>query len=278
LILHLALIRIMILKYLLSGRAVADLKHLRNVIDLWPSEFQPPSVINSLSQVQDSDTIITTGYLGMSYSLIKKHSASKVFIIDNGLFSSHGVPLFRLLDGRLDTLFNSTDNASILPVIEKQAIVMATRFQANSISSHDSLELPWSIPIKRICKVKLSEYLLEYNSLLASEKRSSRIIGKEYAMALIDPISNSPILRKIRFYKRDSIYILPTFKSIIAPNSTLAFWAYWFNKKVLVSRVNPFYAYSKKQSHDSRDNLLIYLSRISFQMRDIAQYVYNQNE
>ena len=230
------------LKYLLSGRAVADSRYLRNIVDLWPSEFQPPSIINSLSQVKKSDTIITTGYLGMSYDLIKKHSSSKVFIIDNGLFSSPGIPLFRLLDGKLNTLFNSTDCTSLFSVIQDKAANIASKFRSNTVTIHDSLELPWSIPIKRICKVKFSEYLLEYDSLLASEKKNSRIMGKRKAMALIEPFTNNPILRKTRFDKRDFIYALPTYKSIIAPNSTLAFWGYWFNMKVLLSKANPFYA------------------------------------
>ena len=266
------------LKYLLSGRAIADLRYLRNVIDLWPSEFEPPSIINTLSQVGYSDTIITTGYLGMSCSLIMKHSSSKVFVIDNGLFSSPGVPLFRLLDGRLNTLFNPNDNTCLWPVIRNNAIDIANRFQANTIPSHGSLELPWSMPIKRICKIKLPEYLREYNYMVSPEKKNSCMMGKEKAMALIDPLSNLPILRRNRLDKRDMYEILPTYRSIIAPNSTLAFWGYWFNTKVVLSRVNPFYTYHNNQRNYSRDNLLDYSSKISFQMRDIVQYIYNKNQ
>lgn len=263
------------IKYLLSGRALADSRYIKNIIDLWPSEYEPPSIINSLGQVGKSDIVITTGYLGMSYRLLMKHNPSRTFIIDNGLFSTPGAPFFRLLDGNLNTLFNSSNITSRLSIIKTKAMDTACNLNVSLMPSIEFLELPWSLPIKRICEAKLQEHLIEYNSLLSSKIVFSHSLKKDKAIAAIDKISSIPLLRMTTFNNISPLRAIPACDSMTAPNSTLAFWGYWFNKRVVLSKVNPFYSYHMKNKQHSISALLDYSSKVSFQMRDIAQYLFS---
>jgi len=81
----------MSIKYLLNGRIASDIYHLRNLIDSWTEERKFPEIINDCNEIRKEDIVITTGYLGHSGKLIKKHDPKKILIIDNSIFPKRGI-------------------------------------------------------------------------------------------------------------------------------------------------------------------------------------------
>ena len=100
------------IKYLLSGRLLSDMNHLRKIQDSWPDNITFPEIVENLESIDKNDKVLTYGYLGQSAYLIKNHNPNKVFILDNAIFPSKGISKFRILNGNLDSFCKNTNSNS----------------------------------------------------------------------------------------------------------------------------------------------------------------------
>ncbi len=161
------------IKYLLSGRLLSDINHLRKLIDTWPDNIEFPTIINDLKQIKDNDIVLTYGYLGLSSLLITKHNPCRIFILDNPLYPTKGISNFRLLDGNLRTLLKKEETNNIFHNYYKNQLVKSlnnlnpkntkSKFKDVEIMQNIALELPWSIPIKRLIELKDKKSIENFN-------------------------------------------------------------------------------------------------------------------
>ena len=179
------------IKYLLSGRLLSDINHLRKVIDSWPDNITFPEIVENIESIDKNDKVLTYGYLGQSANLIKNHNPKKVFILDNAIFPSKGISKFRVLNGNLDTFCKDInfDRSFYKNYYEKKTIELSARFlptnkeiklyekNQKKQSKIKIIEFPWSIPLKTLITYKNNKEIDQYDKIINSilTKNSYRV-------------------------------------------------------------------------------------------------------
>lgn len=277
------------IKYLLSGRLLSDINHLRKLIDTWPENIEFPNIVNDLKQIKDDDIVLTYGYLGLSSLLIKKHNPYRTFIFDNPLYPTKGISNFRLLDGNLITLLKKEETNNFFQNYYKNQLEKSLRnlnskntnseFKDIDIMQNMVLEFPWSIPIKRIINFKDKKSIENFNYELNNLKLDN--FFQYFKDGAIKSMTNDGVPFS-RIYNRN-FQIMNHIRNssyVICPTSTLALQAILIKKKLFVSNYNPFYKYlieNRNYLAYSKDNIINslsqYLSRINFSISDLFNLI-----
>lgn len=274
------------IKYLLSGRIFSDTYQLRRLIDSWPDEFNFPEIVQDIKSIKEEDIVITVGYLGFSNKLILNHNPNKVFIIDNSIFPTKGISNFRVLNGNLHSYLKENSNNYYLNYYRQKIIQTATmlkKFESNNISNKSKLilELPWSLPLKRIINIKKNNYTKEFNNqtnLIKSKTSSTIIKFSKNGSAKYITKNNIPILREYNNFKNLENFIVNS-EYIFCPTSTLAYMGILLKKNTIVSKFNPLYKYKKENINlkDYNEDRLVetlskYLSSLNHSISDIYEH------
>ncbi len=281
----------MSIKYLLNGRIASDIYHLRNLIDSWTDERKFPEIINDCNKIREEDIVLTTGYLGHSGELIKKHDPNKILIIDNSIFPKKGIKNFRLLDGNLKSLSKEFIGSyeqenyyqNCLNKIKKdfqKEVKITEEYKKNII-----LEFPWSKPIFNLACYLNKNYIKDFEKRTNSikNKNNEKVIKFYKSGAILFVTPNSyPIFRSrniIRSRKNLFNYIKNS-QYLICPNSTLSYLAFINKKDTLISQYNPFYNWlkqNKNYTHLNNNELILslslYISKINFNVQEIFTYI-----
>jgi len=274
------------IKYLLSGRIFSDTYQLRRLIDSWPDEYNFPEIVQDIKSIKEEDIVITVGYLGFSNKLILNHNPQKVFIIDNSLFPTKGISNFRVLNGNLNSyLKNNTDNFYANYYKQKiiQTATILKRFETNNIGNKSKLilDLPWSLPIKRIINIKKNNCIKEFNiktNLIKSKTSLSLIKYCKNGSAKYISKNNIPIIREYNTLKNLENLVVNS-EYILCPTSTLAYMGILLKKNTIISEFNPLYKYKKENSNfkDYNEDKLVetlsqYLSSLNHSISDIYEH------
>ena len=274
------------IKYLLSGRIFSDTYQLRRLIDSWPDQFNFPEIVQDIKSIKEEDIVITVGYLGFSNKLILNHNPKKVFIIDNSVFPTKGISNFRVLNGNLNSYLKDNLNNYFLNYYREKIIRTATilkKVETNNIKNKSKLilDLPWSLPIKRIINIKKNNCIKEFNNqtnLIKSKTQYDLIKFSKNGSAKYITQNNIPILREYNKLKNLEYYIANS-EYIFCPTSTLAFMGILLKKNIIISEFNPLYKYKEKNINlkDYNEDKLVetlskYLSSLNHSISDIYEH------
>ena len=282
-------------KYLLSGRLISDIIHFRKLIDSWPDNIKFPEVIEDFKNIKLDDTVITMGYLGQSYELIKIHNPNKVFILDNAIFPVKGITNFRLLNGNLQTLIknHSPEEQLNKSFYRKNLLDKLSTFEfdsnfTNSNQKHKNsdkrniVEFPWSIPIKKLIQLKDKEAINLYNEEIDLIKNENHYTFYEsFKDGAIKKLTknNIPLLR-IKNKNKIDAKTLFNCEFLFCPTSTMALDALIMQKKLIMSKYNPFYNYldqndSYKNYNEYKliETLITYIGNLNFSISDVFNYI-----
>ena len=274
------------IKYLLSGRIFSDTYQLRRLIDSWPDEFNFPEIVQDIKSIKEEDIVITVGYLGFSSKLILNHNPQKVFIIDNPFFPTKGISNFRVLNGNLNSYLKVNPNNYYLNYYRQKIIQTATnlkKFELNNISNKSKLilELPWSLPLKRIINIKKNNYIKEFNNqtnLIKSQTSSTLIKFSKNGAAKYITKNNIPIFREYNNFKNLENFLVNS-EYIFCPTSTLAYMGILLKKNTVITEFNPLYKYKKENINlkDYNEDKLVetlskYLSSLNHSISDIYEH------
>ena len=285
------------IKYLLSGRLIADLTHFRRFTDFWPRNIPFPQVISNYKDLKDNDLVICCGYLGESAKLIKNHNPKNVFIFDNSIYPTKVFKHFRILDGNLKNF--SKEDSCISNVIkdyyQKSINKDIEELRFNQIKNENNEELkrnlplnnftfllPWSLPLKVLINKKNKYEIINFEKNVKGKKQY-----EIYKMAKRDNIvcltnKHIPLIRKPNF-KRNKFSLNDCFnrcKDIICPSSTLLLKGIIVKKDIYYSKYNPLSEYiNEYPEYKSFNDKLIkstlsdYLGKISFDINDFYKYL-----
>ncbi len=284
------------IKYLLSGRLLSDMNHLRKIQDSWPDNITFPEIVENLESIDKNDKVLTYGYLGQSAYLIKNHNPNKVFILDNAIFPSKGISKFRILNGNLDSFCKNTNsNSSVYKdYYEKKIIELIARFvptnkelklntsnQKNQSNSKIT-EFPWSIPLKKLINFKnkneIDRYEEKTNFILAKNNYKVSTFFKNGAIENLTT-NHLPFCRNknAMILKENNI---KESKLIFCPSSTLAILGLLTQKDLVISKYNPYQKFLKENQEFKKykqQKLLkltsLYIDRINFSIADLYNII-----
>ena len=238
-----------------------------------------------------STIVITTGYLGHSGKLIKKHDPNKILIIDNSIFPKRGIKNFRLLDGNLQSLSKEFISSyeeenyyqSCLNKVKKdflKEVRISEEYQKNII-----VEFPWSKQILNLARYSNNNYVKTFEEKTNSlkKKNDEKVIKFYKSGAILFLTPNSyPIFRarKISRSRKMLFNYIKNSRYLICPNSSLSYLAFMNKKDALISKYNPFYNWIQQNKNYTNLNnnelilsLSLYISKINFNMKEIFDYI-----
>lgn len=284
-------------KYLLSGRLLSDINHLRKLIDSWPDNIPFPDIEEDFKNINPNDIVLTFGYLGQSSSLIRIHNPDKIFILDNAIFPTKGIHYFRVLNGNLDSVLKNDNLKSenlLKNFYENRLLEINKKFQrikttqkVNSIEKLEDqhqkiIEFPWSIPLKKLIEIKNIQEIIDYNfnvkSILNEGFYKLDIYEKNGAIKIMNE-RNIPILRTYNKKQFTNLDIINS-EYILCPTSSLALISFLFKKKSILSKFNPYHKYilnnpnlRNYENETLIDSLSQYLGKLNFSVSELYRHL-----
>tara|TARA_A100001011_G_scaffold377235_1_gene440647 strand:+ start:957 stop:1814 length:858 start_codon:yes stop_codon:yes gene_type:complete len=281
----------MSIKYLLNGQLSSDIYQLRNIIDFWSGNRKFPDIIDNIKNINQNDLILTSGLLGNTKKLIKKHNPNKIFILENAIFQNKGISNFRVLDGNLNSLLqNSNKSFDEENFYEKIFYEILNKFPYKLVERSINekkifIEFPWDRNIYNLVKNTRTNYLNEYEDKLPIIKkdRKTKLINahieeKDLVMYNKDyPIKNIKKLIRNNLKLKELINIS---EILICPTNELCYLGIINKKEVLISKYNPYYKwflknknYKDKEIKKNIESLARFTSKLNFNINDIFNYI-----